>query len=190
MACDANLTRLVLGPDGQPLDYGRSQRLVPPALRTVVVQRDKHCVFAGCQAPSHWCDVHHLLEWIFGGETSLENSGLLCERHHTQVHHGFRIERDTTGRWHTHRPDGTEKKSFSSLSALSGESEPWTRLSGRLKARSPRMVPGSASAGLVAPMSLRMTLIAPSPSTLIATTGVVVMNSTSSPKKGFSRCSA
>ena len=107
-ACDAEVTRIVLGPDGQPLDVGRKVRLVPPHLRKAVVQRDKHCVFAGCEAPSHWCDVHHLLEWIMGGETSLENSGLLCERHHTKVHHGFRVERDTAGRWHTHRPDGTE----------------------------------------------------------------------------------
>jgi hypothetical protein len=43
-----------------------------------------------------------------GGETSLDNSGLLCERHHTKVHHGFRIVRDPDGRWHTYRPDGTE----------------------------------------------------------------------------------
>ena len=49
-----------------------------------------------------------MIHWLFGGETSLENSGLLCERHHTQVHHGFRVERDTAGRWHTYRPDGTE----------------------------------------------------------------------------------
>jgi hypothetical protein len=42
------------------------------------------------------------------GDTSVENSGLLCERHHTKVHHGFRIERDPEGRWHTYRPDGTE----------------------------------------------------------------------------------
>ena len=53
--------------------------------------------------------VHHLLEWYADrGPTSLENSGLLCERHHTQVHHGFRVERDPDGRWHTYRPDGTE----------------------------------------------------------------------------------
>jgi hypothetical protein len=52
--------------------------------------------------------VHHLLEWINGGPTSLDNSGLLCERHHTKVHHGYRITRDPDGRWHTHRPDGTE----------------------------------------------------------------------------------
>jgi hypothetical protein len=52
--------------------------------------------------------VHHLLAWALGGETSLANSGLLCERHHTQVHHGYRVDRDADGRWHTHRPDGTE----------------------------------------------------------------------------------
>jgi hypothetical protein len=108
IACDADITRIVLGPDGQPLDYGHRYRLVPPGLRTVVVQRDRTCVFAGCGAPHHWCDVHHLIHWILGGETSLENSGLLCERHHTQVHHGFTVERDTAGRWHTYRPDGTE----------------------------------------------------------------------------------
>jgi hypothetical protein len=43
-----------------------------------------------------------------GGETSLKNSALLCERHHTKVHHGFRVERDPGGRWRTWRPDGTE----------------------------------------------------------------------------------
>jgi Domain of unknown function (DUF222) len=108
IACDADLTRLVLGPDGQPLDLGRTVRLVPPHLRKAVVQRDRHCVFAGCGAPHHWCEVHHLLEWIFGGETSLENSGLLCKRHHTKVHHGFRVERGRAGHWRTYRPDGTE----------------------------------------------------------------------------------
>ncbi|MCF6735346.1 endonuclease, partial [Blastococcus sp. KM273129] len=33
---------------------------------------------------------------------------LLCERHHTKVHHGFRVERRPDGRWRTWRPDGTE----------------------------------------------------------------------------------
>jgi hypothetical protein len=108
VACDAQITRLVVDPDGLPLDVGRSQRVVPPHLRRAVEHRDRHCVFAGCGAPTHWCDVHHLVEWIFGGETSLENSALLCERHHTKAHHGFRVERDPAGRWHTWRPDGTE----------------------------------------------------------------------------------
>ncbi|HEV7727222.1 MAG TPA: DUF222 domain-containing protein, partial [Modestobacter sp.] len=33
VACDATVTRLVLDPDGQPLDVGRSKRVVPPHLR-------------------------------------------------------------------------------------------------------------------------------------------------------------
>src|SRR4051812_35456513 len=108
LACDAQITRLVIDPDGLPLDVGRTQRVVPPHLRRAVEHRDKNCVFAGCGAPTYWCDVHHLIEWIFGGETSLENSALLCERHHTKVHHGFRVERDPGGCWRTWRPDGTE----------------------------------------------------------------------------------
>jgi hypothetical protein len=108
LACDGMISRIVMGPDGQPLDVGRTQRVVPPHIRRAVERRDGHCVFAGCEAPTHWCDVHHLVHWIDGGDTSLENSGLVCERHHTKVHHGFRIERDPGGRWRTWRPDGTE----------------------------------------------------------------------------------
>jgi hypothetical protein len=108
LACDADITRIVLGPDGLPIDVGRASRLVPPHLRRLLEHRDKQCIFACCDAPLHWCEAHHLLAWALGGKTSLDNSALLCERHHTQVHHGFRIERDTAGRWHTYRPDGTE----------------------------------------------------------------------------------
>jgi uncharacterized protein DUF222 len=108
IACDGNIARIVMGPDGVPLDYGRSLRLVPPHVRRAAEVRDGGCVFAGCAAPTFWCDVHHLLEWINGGETNLDNSALLCERHHTKVHHGFRVERQPDGRWRTWRPDGTE----------------------------------------------------------------------------------
>jgi hypothetical protein len=109
LACDSVVTRIVMSPDGVPLDHGRTKRVVPPALRRAVELRDSHCVFAGCEAPSHWCDVHHVLEWVLDqGETNLENSALLCERHHTKVHHGFRVERQPDGRWRTWRPDGTE----------------------------------------------------------------------------------
>ena len=83
--------------------------IVIPHLRRAVEVRDRSCVFAGCDAPTHWCDVHHVQEWLRDdGETSLDNSALLCERHHTKVHHGFRVERQPDGRWRTWRPDGTE----------------------------------------------------------------------------------
>ncbi len=108
LACDAEVSRIVMGPDGTPLDVGRAHRVVTPALRRAVVARDRECVFAGCGAPHHWAEVHHLVHWAHGGETSLANSALLCEPHHTKVHHGFRVERDPGGRWRTYRPDDTE----------------------------------------------------------------------------------
>ncbi|WP_097195795.1 HNH endonuclease signature motif containing protein [Blastococcus aggregatus] len=108
LACDGNVTRIVIGPEGQPLDVGQTKRLFPPHLRRAIEVRDRHCVFAGCDAPSYWCDVHHVIHWIDGGDTCLDNGALLCERHHTKVHHGFRIERQPDGRWRTWRPDGTE----------------------------------------------------------------------------------
>jgi hypothetical protein len=108
LACDGRISRVVFGPDGVPLDVGREQRLVSGHLRRAVELRDGSCVFTGCHAPNSWCDVHHLVHWIDGGDTSLDNSALLCERHHSKVHHGFRVERQPSGRWRTWRPDGTE----------------------------------------------------------------------------------
>jgi hypothetical protein len=108
LACDGTITPVVIDDHGMPLNMGRARRVVPPHLRKAVELRDRACVFAGCSAPKYWCDVHHLQHWIFGGETSLENSALLCERHHTKVHHGFAVERDPGGSWRTFRPDGSE----------------------------------------------------------------------------------
>ena len=108
VACDGSITPVTVDEHGVPLNMGRTKRVVPPHLRKAVELRDEACVFAGCGAPKYFCDVHHLIHWIFGGETSLENSALLCERHHTKVHHGFRVARDPGGRWRTFRPDDTE----------------------------------------------------------------------------------
>jgi hypothetical protein len=108
LACDGGVRRITFGPDRQPINLGREKRLFPHHIRTALDTRDTECVFAGCHAPTWWCDAHHVVHWLDGGETSVENGALLCERHHTKVHHGFRIERQPDGRWHTYRPDGTE----------------------------------------------------------------------------------
>jgi hypothetical protein len=63
LACDGRISRVVFGPDGVPLDVGREQRLVSGHLRRAVELRDGGCVFTGCDAPSHWADVHHLVHW-------------------------------------------------------------------------------------------------------------------------------
>ena len=108
ISCDANLTRVVFGPDSQPLDVGRTKRLVTPALRIAVMARDLHCVFPGCDRPASWCDVHHLIPWSEGGPTSLDNLVLLCRHHHTLVHEGgWRIE-GTPGHLDFYRPNGSQ----------------------------------------------------------------------------------
>jgi Domain of unknown function (DUF222) len=110
LACDSSVVRIIAGPDGLPLDVGRAQRTASTAIRRAVELRDGHCVFAGCDAPPEWCDVHHLVHWAHGGPTSCDNGALLCERHHTSCHEGgFTVRRDPgTSRWRTYRPDGTE----------------------------------------------------------------------------------
>jgi hypothetical protein len=110
IACDSLAIRVLTDSASMPLDSGRAQRTAPAAIRRAVEIRDGHCVFAGCDAPPEWCDVHHEIHWAHGGPTSCENSALLCERHHTSCHEGgFRVARDPgTTRWRTYRPGGTE----------------------------------------------------------------------------------
>jgi hypothetical protein len=110
LACDANVVRLITGPDGLPLDCGRSQRTATTGIRRAIELRDGHCVFAGCTAPAAWCDIHHVIHWAYGGPTSCDNGALVCERHHTALHEGgFSIYREPgTAIWHTYRPEGSE----------------------------------------------------------------------------------
>ena len=86
IACDANVIPVVLGSAGQPLDIGRTTRIVPQGLRRALVLRDEGCAFPGCDRPPSWCDAHHIDHWADGGCTSLCNLVLLCGHHHDRVH--------------------------------------------------------------------------------------------------------
>lgn len=86
LACDAEILPMVLGSESQPLDVGATKRLVGKELRAAVVHRDKCCTFPGCDRPPAWCQVHHVDPWYHNQQTSLLNSALLCQRHHTVVH--------------------------------------------------------------------------------------------------------
>lgn len=88
LACDCSVMRVILDGKSLVIDVGRSKRLVDGALRKVLAVRDKHCQWPGCDRPASWCDGHHLVHWIDGGDTNLENCVLLCKRHHRMVHEG------------------------------------------------------------------------------------------------------
>lgn len=107
LACDASFTRVVFGPDSQPLDVGRTKRLVTTQMRVAVIARDRRCVFPGCDRPSNWCDVHHIIHWIKGGLTEINNLVLLCRHHHTLIHDGKWRITGMPGQLQFFRPDGT-----------------------------------------------------------------------------------
>ncbi|MFI0431583.1 MAG: DUF222 domain-containing protein [Candidatus Nanopelagicales bacterium] len=86
--CDGEINRLVLGPGSRPLDIGRTQRTIPPHLRRALDVRDGGCIVPGCDRPPGWCEAHHIKHWADGGITSLENSALLCSKHHHELHLG------------------------------------------------------------------------------------------------------
>jgi len=79
LACDATIIPLVLGSNSEPLDVGRSERLITRPMRRALNARDKGCVV--CGAPPIHCDAHHLRSWLDGGATAIWNLVLVCRRH-------------------------------------------------------------------------------------------------------------
>ena len=86
ISCDASVVRVSHGSDGSVLDVGRRSRTIPPALRRALEVRDRGCRFPGCGL--RFTDAHHIVHWADGGETSLENTVLLCRAHHRLMHEG------------------------------------------------------------------------------------------------------
>ena len=106
LACDGGVVDVVDGPNGEPLNVGRRRRTVPAAIRRALWTRDGGCAFSGC-AHRRFVDAHHVRHWADGGETSVDNTLLLCSLHHRLVHEGgYEIRKDTAGEWYFRRPDG------------------------------------------------------------------------------------
>src|SRR4029077_18030637 len=87
-ACDAGVTRVLLGSESTVIDVGRSKRTVSGPARRALNARDGHCRWPGCERPAKWSAAHHVVHWIRGGDTDLGNLILLCHRHHRMVHEG------------------------------------------------------------------------------------------------------
>ena len=98
VACDAKILPGIFNKHTGNALLGRSQRKVSPRLRKRLVARDGGCI--GCGASERICQVHHDDHWAHGGETSYENTCLVCWRcHHIRIHlHGEQITRHRNGR--------------------------------------------------------------------------------------------
>src|SRR5258708_4285031 len=88
LACDASITRIILGSDSMGIDVG-----------------DETCIWTGWERRASWCSGHHLVHWLHGGRNEAPNLALLCTRHHWMVHEGnWQLVRGDDGRFLTIPP--------------------------------------------------------------------------------------
>jgi hypothetical protein len=92
-----------------PLDVGHLTDIVPAHLRRLVIARDRHCRFPGCDQPAMACQPHHIIPRSKGGPTSLTNLLLLCAFHHLIAVHrwGWQIALHPDGTVTATSPDRT-----------------------------------------------------------------------------------
>ena len=101
------IRRVIVDAAGVVIDLGRARRFTGSA-RLAATAGYTHCIWPGCRAPASRCDIDHLHEHGKGGTTNPANSAPLCGKHNRWKQKGFRIQRDSTGHWHTTRPDGSQ----------------------------------------------------------------------------------
>jgi len=99
LACDSSVTRVLLDSDSVVIDVGRSKRVVSGPARRALNARDGSCRWPGCDRTPSWSAAHHVVHWINGGTSDLDNLVLLCHRHHWMVHEGgWQLVRVSDGR--------------------------------------------------------------------------------------------
>ena len=110
IAADARWKRFITEPiTGNLLDFGREHYEPPQALKDFLIARDRTCRFPGCRRSAILSDLDHAESWSSGGETSPENLGALCRRHHKmKTHHGWQLESFADGSCIWRSPFGKE----------------------------------------------------------------------------------
>ena len=88
LACDSSISRVLLDSDSMVIEVGRSKRVVSEPTRRALSVRDGSCRWPACDRAASRCAAHHVVHWIHGGSTDLDNLVLLCHRHHRMVHEG------------------------------------------------------------------------------------------------------
>ncbi|MFT7649196.1 MAG: hypothetical protein ACI8Y4_003954 [Candidatus Poriferisodalaceae bacterium] len=81
LAVQAEIRRVVFGPDGEVLNFGKKQRLFTPAQQDAMAVRDRVCL-CGCGLSARRCEADHVTEVRDGGLTDLANGGPRCPSSH------------------------------------------------------------------------------------------------------------
>ncbi len=106
LCCDGALVPVTKDEQGNPVNVGRKHRVIQPALKRALFARDKTCRYPWC-THEKWLDGHHVVHWADGGETTLENTMLLCSKHHRLLHEGgYSIKQNYKDEWYFETAQG------------------------------------------------------------------------------------
>lgn len=110
LASDGKWRKFITDPGtGNLLSFGRESYIPPQSLADFIAARDRICRFPGCSQPARVSDIDHAIPWEDGGETSAENLGLLCRRHHRmKTHDGWQLQSNPDGSCNWVSPAGKE----------------------------------------------------------------------------------
>ncbi len=79
--------RVLIDPrDGAPLEIGRKNYRLTPAMRHWLRLRDAKCTFPACNNNTLDNDADHIHPWHHGGTTGINNLNQLCPKHHHLKH--------------------------------------------------------------------------------------------------------
>ena len=98
----------------RPLHLGRGARIASIDQRITLLALQGVCAWAGCNAPLTESEAHHVVSWLRGGNTDIDNLAGLCRHHHRHnndfwdhKHNTSHIEPDPeTGRMGLRRSPG------------------------------------------------------------------------------------
>ena len=109
LALLCQVRRIVLDSNGIVINAGRRQRCFSPAVREILRTLRPRCTWLGCMIRAAVSQVDHLQGYAHGGLTDAANAKITCEHHNLFKHrNGYQPQRDETGVWHLHRPNGTK----------------------------------------------------------------------------------
>lgn len=85
LACDSRLSFVLEDSSGSAVGISSSCRSVPSHIDRVIRDRDKVCIFPGCERVDG-TEIHHIVHVADGGETKTSNLCLICKFHHKLCH--------------------------------------------------------------------------------------------------------
>ena len=118
IADDAEITPILVSATGDPLHVGRKYRSATPKMRKALAERDRRCVWPGCNRPPEWNQADHAEPWALGGRTDIENMRSVCGVHNRRLTQGWRLVRLPDRQYAVHPPRAPGQPAIRRLSAL------------------------------------------------------------------------